>query len=155
MPKPSEWHNHPVEKPKDDNEYFERMSKVVFAAGLNWATLEKKWPGIRQAFDGFDIATVTDYDEQKIDALMADPAVIRNLLKIRAVVGNAAKMQEIAREHGSFGQYLGKLAVGGEDALKADISKQFAFMGKGTTVIFLFSVGVELPRTVKEWHDRR
>ena len=50
MPRSSDWHNHKVEKPKDDNDYFERMSCVIFMSGLNWQKFEKKWPGIQTAF---------------------------------------------------------------------------------------------------------
>jgi len=35
MPKPSDWPNHEVDKPKDDNDYFERMSRITFMSGLN------------------------------------------------------------------------------------------------------------------------
>ena len=86
---------------------------------------------------------------------MRDPAVIRNLPKIRAIVANARQMQTIAKEYGSFANYLTQLKKsGGEDKLRQAISKQFAFLGKGTTVIFLFSVGDKLPKATAEWEDR-
>ena len=154
MPKPDQWQHHHVEKPTNDNDYFERMSRVIFMSGLNWATLEKKWPGIKSAFDGFDIDTVAEYDEAKIDALMGDTAVIRNLPKIRAIISNAGQFQEIVKDDGSFEMYLNGLQKSGEDLMRQAISKRFAFMGKGTTVIFLFSVGIDQPQASKELHDR-
>jgi 3-methyladenine DNA glycosylase Tag len=151
MPSPSEWHDHKVEKPKDDNDYFERMSRVIFMSGLNWRTLEKKWPGIQAAFASFNIDAVAEFQEPEIDALMSNPAVIRNLAKIRAVVANAQTMQHIAREHGSFEHYLSELKQsGGEDAIRDALSKRFAFLGKGTTVIFLYAVGEEQPKAITE-----
>jgi 3-methyladenine DNA glycosylase Tag len=155
MPSPSEWHDRKVEKPKDDNDYFERMSQVVFMSGLNWRTLEKKWPGIQTAFASFNIDAVAEFQEPEIEALMRNPAVIRNLAKIRAVVANAQTMQHIAREHGSFRHYLSELKQsGGEDAMRDAVSKRFAFLGKGTTVIFLYAVGEELPKAIKEEEAR-
>jgi len=155
MPRPSAWHDRQVEKPKDDTDYFERMSRVIFMSGLNWRTLEKKWPGIQAAFAHFNIAAVAEFQEPEIEALMHNPAVIRNLAKIRAVVANAQTMQHIACEHGSFEQYLSELKkLGGEDTLRDEVSKRFAFLGKGTTVIFLFSVGEEVPKATKEWEAR-
>jgi DNA-3-methyladenine glycosylase I len=145
MPKPSDWLSHKIDKPQSDNEYFERMSRVIFMAGLNWATLEKKWPGIKAAFDGFDIATVAAYDEAKVNALMEDPAVIRNRPKIQAVINNAREFQAAIDQGGSFANYLKSLrAEGGEEGERASIAKRFAFMGKGTTLIFLHACGEEV-----------
>ena len=143
---------HRVDKPQTDNEFFERMSRVILVSGLNWRTLEKKWPGIKKAFADFDVNTVAGFDEPEIDALMANSEVIRNLPKIRALVTNAVEFQAIAKEHGSFARYLAELRRrGGEAGLRDAVSKRFAFLGKSTTVIYLFSVGEELPEAAKEW----
>ena len=42
-------------KPKNDDGYFEMMSRAVFAAGLNWSVVDKKWPEIKLVFDNFVI----------------------------------------------------------------------------------------------------
>ena len=149
-----QWQHHHVDKPTGDNDYFERMSRVIFMAGLNWATLDKKWPGINSAFDGFDIETVADYNEDKVDQLMADPDVIRNLPKIKAIINNASQFQDVIKEYGSFEKYVKELQRSGEDQMRAQIAKRFAFMGKGTTAIFLFSIGIDLPKAREEWQDR-
>ena len=148
------WHmqEHHVDKPTTDNDYFERMSRVILVSGLNWRTLEKKWPGIRKAFANFEVKKVAQFDEPDIEALMANPDVIRNLPKIRAIVSNAAEFRTIAKQHGSFARYLAELRQsGGEAGLRDAVSKRFAFLGKSTTVIYLFSVGEELPEATKEW----
>ncbi len=155
MPKP-EWRmHHKVTKPKDDNEYFERMCRVILAAGLNWQVLEKKWPGIRTAFADFNIDKVARFQEPEIEELMMNPAVIRNLAKIRAIVKNAQEVQAVVAEHGSFENYLTSLRRdGGEAGLRQAVSKRFAFLGTGTTVIFLFGVGQDMPDATKEWQAR-
>jgi 3-methyladenine DNA glycosylase Tag len=143
---------HHVDKPQADHDYFERMSRVILVSGLNWRTIEKKWPGITKAFANFDIKKVARFEEPEIEALMANPDVIRNLPKIRALVANAVEFQAIAKEHGSFARYLAELRQsGGEAGLRDAVCKRFAFLGKGTTVIFLFSVGEDLPEATKEW----
>ncbi len=156
MPKPDEWmKHHKIEKPKDDNEYLERMSRVILASGLNWQVLEKKWPGIKKAFSNFNIDKVSKFQEPEIEELMMNPDVIRNLAKIRAIVANAQKIKILSTQHGSFANYLESLDKdGGEDRLREEVSKQFAFLGKGTTVIFLFAVGMDLPKATKEWRAR-
>jgi DNA-3-methyladenine glycosylase I len=155
MPKPDEWHHHQVEPPANDNDYFERMSRVILMSGLNWATLEKKWPGLREAFRGFDVDAVAALSENGIDALMQNPAVIRNRPKITAIIHNAREFQEVKDEFGSFKAYLDSLrAAGSETALTTGVAKRFAFMGKGTTVIFLFSVGESIPEATRGWQAR-
>ena len=144
-----------IEKPRNDNDYFERMSRVIFMSGLNWQTLDKKWTGIKKAFANFDVNKVARFQESKVEELMSNPEVIRNLPKIRAVITNAKQIQVVAAEHGSFAKYLAKLRRdGGEDSLREAISKRFAFLGKGTTVIFLFSVGEDLPKARQEWENQ-
>jgi 3-methyladenine DNA glycosylase Tag len=146
---------HEVDRPTTDHEYFERMSRVILASGLNWRTVEQKWPGIKQAFAHFDINAVARFEQPEIDALMANPDVIRNLPKIRAIVANAAAFQAIIKEHGSFARYLAELRrSGGEAGLREAVSRRFAFLGKGTTVIYLFSVGEDLPAAAREWEAR-
>lgn len=154
MPKPTEWNmKHPkVTKPTGDSDYFERMSRVIFMSGLNWQILEKKWPGIKKAFADFDINKIAQFQELEVEELMMNPDVIRNLAKIRAIIVNAKEFQIVAKEHDTFAKYLESLRKsGGEDSLKQAIAKRFAFMGKGTTVIFLFAAGEDMPETVKEW----
>lgn len=154
MPNPSEWKHHKVTKPKNDNEYLERMSRVILASGLNWRVLEKKWPGIKKAYANFDVNQVAKFLEPEIEELMMNPDVIRNLAKIRAIVANAKTIQELNTEYGSFAEYLGDLSKQGEDKMRTELSKKFAFLGKDTTVIFLFAVGQDQPKALSEWQAR-
>src|SRR6266513_2541327 len=119
MPKPEEWmKHHKIEKPKNDNEYLERMSRVILATGLNWRVVKNKWPGIKKAFADFDVNKVSKLQEPEIEELMMNPDVIRNLAKIRAIVANAKNIKELSKEHGSFAKYLDSLQKeGGEDML--------------------------------------
>ena len=151
----SEWHEHKGKKPKGDNGYFERMSRVIFMAGLNWRVLDKKWPGITEAFADFDVATVAAFREPEVEELMMNPGTIHNASKIRAVVANAKEILKIKEEYGSFGKYLSRIRKsGGEDLLREEVDKRFAFLCKGTTVMFLFEVGEDLPKAAKEWEAR-
>ena len=77
-----------------------------FQAGLSWECVLNKREAFRAAFDGFDLAKVCDYDEEKMAALRENPGIIRNKLKIRAAVNNARIFREIQKEYGSFSNYL-------------------------------------------------
>src|ERR1700758_2010281 len=127
MPKPEDWKHHKIEKPKSDNEYLERMSRVILASGLNWRVLENKWPGIKKAFKDFDVNKVSKFLEPEIEELMMNPDVIRNLAKIRAIVANAKTIKNLQIEYGSFEKYLDLLSKQGEDVMRGTLSKTFAF----------------------------
>ena len=90
----------------DDRRLFELLSLEGAQAGLSWETVLRKRAGYRAAFAGFDIDIVAAYDDAQIDALAADPAIVRHRGKIASVVSNARAVLAIQREHGSFGAWL-------------------------------------------------
>ena len=60
----------------------------------------------RRALDGFDPQRVAAYDQHRLAALLTDPGLIRNRLKIASLPVNARAFLEIQRERGSFAAYL-------------------------------------------------
>jgi len=139
----------PMPRPKDDDGYFEHMSKAVFLAGLNWSVVEKKWPDIKHALANFSIDAVAQFGDEDIDRLLKDEGMIRSAKKITAVVANAQAMQRVQQEFASFAKYLQGVKATSEEALLKDLRKRFAFLGESTATIFLFSVGEEMPETAK------
>ena len=93
-------------EPNGLGDYLEVMSKSVFQTGLSWRVVESKWPGIRSALRDFDAYDVADMRDEDVDALVQDTRVIRNRRKLEAIVGNANRMVQLEREHGSFKNYL-------------------------------------------------
>ena len=65
-----------------------------------------KRDGYRLAFDNFDAETVADYDDKKIGALLANPGIVRNKLKINAAIVNARAFLKVQQDFGSFNQYI-------------------------------------------------
>ncbi len=100
-------HHSPMPRPKDDDGYFEQMSKAVFLAGLNWNVIEKKWADIRRSLANFSIDAVAQFDDSDIDRLLKDEGMIRSAKKITAVIANAQAIQQVQREFGSFAKYQG------------------------------------------------
>ncbi|SIN95667.1 DNA-3-methyladenine glycosylase I [Singulisphaera sp. GP187] len=90
----------------DDPRWFEFLILEGAQAGLSWDTILKKRPSYRAAFDGFDPALVARYEAKKIDALLADPGIIRNRLKVNSAIKNARAFQEIQQEFASFDAYI-------------------------------------------------
>jgi DNA-3-methyladenine glycosylase I len=74
---------------RDDQGLFERISLEAFQAGLSWATILRKRPAFREAFDGFDPDRVAQYGEKDVARLMDDAGIVRNRAKILATITNA------------------------------------------------------------------
>lgn len=90
----------------DDRALFELLVLEGAQAGLSWSTVLNKRPAYRLAFDGFDPAVVAGYDEDRQAVLLADPGIVRNRLKVRSAVANAAAFVAVQAEAGSFDAYL-------------------------------------------------
>ncbi|HLD92588.1 MAG TPA: DNA-3-methyladenine glycosylase I [Anaerolineales bacterium] len=125
------------------NDYLEIMSKAVFQSGISWKVVENKWPGIREAFDNFDVQQVADYDERDFQRLSQDRRVIRNYRKLVAIAHNARKILELNEEHGSFQKYI-RSHGNFENTIKA-LQSEFKFLGPFGTYYFLYIVGEKVP----------
>ena len=90
---------------KEDRVLFEFLILEGFQAGLSWITILKKRNAVREAFDLFDYEKIAKYNEEKIAALLQNQEIVRNRLKIRSSVQNAAAFMKIQAEFGSFSQY--------------------------------------------------
>ena len=90
----------------DDRLWFEFLTLEGAQAGLSWDTILRKRDAYRRAFDNFDAARVARYRERKIAALLADPGIVRNRLKIAAAVRNARAFLAVQNEFGSFDRYV-------------------------------------------------
>ena len=91
---------------RDDQGLFEMLVLETMQAGLSWITVLRKRENFRKAFDNFDIEKILAYGEKKIAALLTDSGIIRNRLKIMAVISNARAFVEVQKEFGSFAAYL-------------------------------------------------
>ncbi|WP_376956712.1 DNA-3-methyladenine glycosylase I [Azospirillum sp. A26] len=90
----------------DDRVLFERLVLEINQAGLSWLTILKKRDAFRAAFDGFDIDRVAAYGEAERARLLADAGIIRNRLKVDAVIENARRIIVLRETHGSFDGWL-------------------------------------------------
>ena len=138
-----------VTKPRNDSEYFERMTKTVFNAGLSWTVVEKKWPNFRRSFTGFSPTKVARFSEKNIKALMNNDGIVRNEKKIRATVHNAGQFLKMEKEFGSFPAYLESFGRD-EERLQADLQEGFQHIGPSTARTFLWTVGYKLTPNAEE-----
>ncbi len=85
-----DYHDQEWGKPKyDDAILFEMLILEGMQAGLSWSTILVKRENYRKALDGFDPQKIKDYNQDKLDSLLQDAGLIRNRLKMRAIVKNA------------------------------------------------------------------
>jgi DNA-3-methyladenine glycosylase I len=143
----------------DDRMLFELLNLEGAQAGLSWLTILKKRENYRAAFDDFDATKIARYDARKVAALLADPGIVRNRLKIAATIANARAFLAVQKEFGTFDRYLWQF-VGGRplqnrrramreipthspesDALSRDL-KQRGFKFVGTTICYAFMQAV-------------
>ncbi|MCP4572872.1 MAG: DNA-3-methyladenine glycosylase I [bacterium] len=90
----------------DDRLLFEFLILEGAQAGLSWETILKKRDHYRRVYDRFDPHKVARYDDAKQAALLADPGIVRNRLKVAASVTNAQAFLEVQAEFGSFDAYI-------------------------------------------------
>lgn len=139
----------------DDGKLFEMLLLECFQAGLSWECVLNKRDAFRDAFDGFDLAPICQYDDIKLAQLKADSRLIRNRLKLQAAVTNARVFRCIQAEFGSFDAYLwhwtnNRVIYEQElthsalsDTISRDLRKRgMRFVGSVTIYAYLQAVGV-------------
>ncbi len=145
----------------DDRVLFEFLILEGAQAGLSWETILKKRENYRAAFAGFDPAKVARFTAARQAALMRDPGIVRNRLKIAGAVKNARAFLAVQKEFGSFDAYVWRF-VGGRpirsrrrslkevpattaesDALSRDLrTRGFTFVGSTICYAFMQAVGL-------------
>ena len=137
----------------DDRAIFEFLILEGAQAGLSWYTVLRKRENYRNLFEDFDPDKVAAFDERRIEALLADPGIIRNRQKVHAAVNNALRFLDVQREFGDFSRYIWGF-VGGKplvnrvrdlsgfqatspesDALSKDL-RQRGFKFTGSTIMY-------------------
>lgn len=101
-----DYHDNEWGKPLyDDQQLFEFLMLEGMQAGLSWITILKKRPAYREAFDNFNAKKIIDYDADKVASLLQNPGIIRNRLKVNAIINNAKCYLDIKKSM-SFRDYI-------------------------------------------------
>jgi len=145
----------------DDRKHFEMLLLEGAQAGLSWETILKRREGYRRAFKAFDPKAVATMTDTELEALLLDPSIIRNRLKVFAARKNARIFLQIQREFGSFDFYVWPF-VGGSplvnkpgkfeeipatsaqsDALSKDLKKRgMTFVGSTIIYAYMQAIGM-------------
>lgn len=103
-----------LRKPKSKQELYEvenavvlsELTKKVFQSGFVWRVVRQKWPNFEEVFWQFDIDKILMMPDEMLEKKATDPAIIRNLNKVRTIRSNALMLKDIIGKHGSVGKWL-------------------------------------------------
>ena len=141
----------------DDRRLFEKLCFESFQSGLSWRTILNKRENFRAAFENFEPAKMARFTERDVERLLQDAGIIRHRGKIEAVINNAARVQELIAEEGSFAAYVWRYEPDPDSlgppqsqstspesvALSKDLKKRgWKFVGPTTVYAFLQSMGL-------------
>ena len=151
----------------DDRVHFEFITLEGAQAGLSWSTILKKRPRYREVLDGFDVERIARYTKRKLDALLRDPGIVRNRLKVASLVPNARGFLGVRDEFGSFDAFVWRFVDGvptrnvrraledvpartaASDALsKALLQRGFKFVGSTICYAYMQACGLVDDHTV-------
>ena len=90
----------------DDRALFELLCLETYQSGLSWETVLNKRQGFREAFHGYQIQAVAEMTDGELEALLENPAIIRNRAKLFATRANAQAFLQVQKTYGSFDAYL-------------------------------------------------
>lgn len=154
----------------DDRHLFEMLSLEGAQAGLSWEIVLKKREGYRKAFHDFNAQLISVMTDRDLNALLTNPEIIRNRLKIDSVRKNASVFLEIQKEFGSFDAYVWGFVKGRplinnwkhfkevpsktpeSDALSKDLKKRgMSFVGSTIIYAFMQAVGLVNDHLTECW----
>ena len=126
-----------------DDRWLAEMTRAIFQAGFNWKVVDHMWPGFEAAFTGFDIGRNAMMSDERFDELCKDTSIVRYPQKIQSVQKNAVYIQEIAAEHGGFGQFVASWPAEDFAGLLETLKKNANRLGGTTGQYFLRAMGVD------------
>lgn len=139
----------------DEKYLFEMLILESFQAGLSWECILNKRNDFKIAYDHFEIDKIINYDNNKINELLANKKIIRNKLKVIASINNAKIFKNIQIEFGSFKNYLstfttintiyetGKTTNALSDKISMDLKKRgMKFVGSTIIYSYLQAIGI-------------
>lgn len=124
-----------------DDRYLSMMAKAINQAGFNWTVINNKWPQFEEAMFGFKPEVLELLSPEQWEAYTEDTRVVRNWQKIKAVMENVGLVRQLAREHGSFANFIADWPSDDQVGLMLYLKKHGSRLGGNTGQWFLRSMG--------------
>lgn len=125
----------------DEAVLFERLCLEIMQAGLSWDIVLKRRSSMQAAFKGFQVDLVASFGPDDIARLLADPGIIRNRLKVEAIVENARVIQTLRQSHGGFAEWVDAHHPMDKSGWVRLFRRTFRFTGGEIVGEFLMSLG--------------
>jgi DNA-3-methyladenine glycosylase I len=144
----------------DERRLFEMLNLEGAQAGLSWSTILNKRAHYASVFDNWDAQRIAQYDVTRVAALLADPGIVRNRLKVAATITNARAYLALCESHGGLVPFLWAYVGGtplhsawhsGAVPARTDLSDQvsqdlaalgFRFVGSTIIYAYLQAIGI-------------
>jgi DNA-3-methyladenine glycosylase I len=126
---------------RDETVLFERLALEIMQAGLSWELVLKRRAGMRGAFAGFVVDRVAAFGPNDEARLLADPAIIRNRLKVGAIIANARVVRGMRDSHDGFAAWLDAHHPRDKTSWVKLFRATFRFTGGEIVGEFLMSLG--------------
>lgn len=126
-----------------DSTVLAEFTKKVFQSGFVWRVVENKWPQFEEVFWQFDIDKILMMPDEMLEKKATDPAIIRNLNKVRTIRTNAVMIEDIISKHGSAGTWLANWPKDNTIGLWSHLKKNGARLGGNTGPYALRTLGVD------------
>lgn len=90
----------------DAKQLFAKLCLDGQQAGLSWITILKKQQNYEQLFAGFEPSLIAEFDQDRVEALMLEPGIVRNRLKINSIIKNAKAYLAFVEQGNDFSAFL-------------------------------------------------
>ncbi len=126
---------------RDETVMFERLCLEIMQAGLSWEIVLKRRTTMNAAFAGFVVDRVAAFGAADRARLLADPGIIRNRLKVDAIIDNAKRVQGLRASHGGFADWVAAQHPRAKPEWVKLFRQTFRFTGGEIVGEFLMSLG--------------
>lgn len=124
-----------------DDRYLAQMTRCIFQAGFVWRVVDLKWDDFEDVFFGFPPEKIVLLSPEQLERFAQNKRIIRNLQKVVTVQHNARYILDVAREHGSFGQFVSEWEGDKLIELFAHLKKRGSRLGGMTGARVLRNMG--------------
>jgi 3-methyladenine DNA glycosylase Tag len=126
-----------------NDRFLASFTQKVFQSGFVWRVVRNKWPHFERLFFEFNVEKVLLMPDEMLEQKAQDPDIIRNYTKVKTIRENALMIDDVSREHGSFGQFVATFDNTNITDLWLFLKKRGMRLGGNTGPYALRALGVD------------
>jgi DNA-3-methyladenine glycosylase I len=126
---------------RDEAVLFERLCLEIMQAGLSWTLVLRRRETMRRAFESWNVDRIAAMGPDDEARLLADSGIVRNRLKVKAIIANAQRVKAMRESHGGLAGWLAAHHPRDKVDWVKLFGKTFKFTGGEIVGEFLMSLG--------------